>query len=313
MSLTDPPTPEEQSSAARRYGGTIRRGRHLAHRRLLSIASSGAVAAVALGVGLALTLPAGKQTRVNVIAPSTVPFPGTTEPPSTISSSTSTTMRTGPFPPPTTDVSITQAADKLQLFLATQAATERAAAQSAGQTWNGYLHTAPISDSGRWVAVAAFSYDAKAEPLEVLVFSNGRWTEIAGLPAPPGQGYITPSGAAMNSNWLANFTGATISVADVTKDGRPDFLIPLGAADNSPAAVVSQDGTPSGSGWRYVPYIQGSSSNQGYIFSRDARFQGTSLLTTYDNCNPSCAGGTNVTITWTYESKYGVFWLPNPS
>ena len=117
----------------------------------------------------------------------------------------------------------------------------------------------------------------------------------------------------MNSNWLATFAGAKISVADVTGDGRPDFLIPLNAADNVPGVVVSQDGTSGGEGWRYVPYTQGTLATKSYVFARDARFQGHALLTTYNSCSPNCAGGANSTVTWSYETKAGVFWAPTPS
>lgn len=212
---------------------------------------------------------------------------------------------------PTTG-SLSQATAELNTVLASRAAEEAAAARAAGQTWNGYLHTPPVTDGVSLLAVAAFSYDPNAKPLRVLVYTNGRWTETAELPPAPQQGYVTPPTAAMNSFWLAYFPGASISVADVTKDGRPDFLIPLDAADNVPGAIVSQDGTADATGWRYVPYTQGSSSTQRYIFARAARFQGNTLLTTYNNCKPNCADGTTSAITWAYQDKTGVFWAPNP-
>jgi hypothetical protein len=229
-----------------------------------------------------------------------------TRPPSTTPPSTTTSLTT-----PTTG-SLSQATAELNALLASRAAGEATAARAAGQTWNGYLHTPPVADGGALVAVVAFSYDPNTKPLRVLVYTGAQWTEVAELPPAPGPGFGTPPAAGMNSFWLANFDGAAISIADVTKDGRPDFLIPINAADNVPGAVVSQDGTPGGTGWRYIPYLQGSSTTQRYVFARDARLQGTTLLTTYDNCNPDCAGGTTFTITWTYQSKNGVFWAPNP-
>ena len=302
----------------------IRRGYR--RRRTVRQVTAATVAALALsGIGLVLadTLPGGGEsvrvisrpipgttTRISTTttAPTTTATPSTTAVPAT--SSTTTAPSTSTAPPST--VSLSQASAQLSSYLSAEAAGDEAAAKAAGQPWNGYLHTPPVDDAGRLIAVAAFSYDPSAEPVKVLGYSNGRWIQSAALAPPTGSAPYVPPGAAMNAYWLAYYPGNAISVADVTGDGRPDFLVPLNAADNVPGAVVSQDGAVGGSGWRYVPYTQGSSPTRYYEFARDARFQGNTLVTTYDNCNPDCAQGANYDVTWTYERATGVFWAPSP-
>lgn len=258
--------------------------------RWLVLAGTGAVGLVACG------------SSVHPAVSTTTPQPSRAPAPRSATSSTAPTAR-----------SPGEATAQLNALLASQATKEAGAARAAGQTWNGYLHTPPVADGGGLVAVVAFSYDPGLKPLRVLAFRDDHWSVTVALPPVPGQGFVTPQGAVMNSFWLANFPGATISVADVTKDGRPDFLIPLNAADNVPGAVVSQDGAPAIAGWRYVPYTPGSSSTQQYVFARDARFQGNTLSTTFNNCNPDCADGTTSTVTWAYQNESGTFRATNPS
>lgn len=311
MSMSDLPTPEEKAAAARRYGEAVQRGQRIRRRRRILAGSGAGAAVVALVVALSLTLPPGKQaTKVKVISPT--PTPRTIPPP--------TSQRTGPLTTATSPSSATspttealgRATTELNSYLTTEAARDQAAAQSAGVPWNGYLHTTPVADAGGLVAVAAFSYEPNAKPLWVLGYTNGQWQILATLSTPPGYPASVPPGAAMNSNWLTNVPGTAIAEADVTGDRRPDFLIPLTGADNIPGAVVSQDDVPGGTSWRYIPYTQGTSSTESYEFARSPQFQGNSLVTTYDNCSPNCAQGTNYTVTWTYKRNTGHFWAPNP-
>ena len=305
MSMSDPPTPLERAAAERRHSGIVRRGGRLRRRRRFLASSGAALASAGLAVGILFALPGGRQTKVNVISPPTTSAPNRSVPASTSQTTVTTT-------PPTTALPISQATTQLNIYLDSEAARETAAAQAAGQSWYGYLHTPPVADAGGLVAVAAFSYDPNAKPLQVLGYANGKWSLLAALPTPPDQGFVTPSGAAMNSFWLPDFSGPSIQVADVTGDGRPDFLIPLNAADNLPGAVVSQEGAGASARWRYVPLRQGSSVSPFYVLARSPEFRGSTLVSTYDNCTPSCAQGTNYTITWTYERNSGVFWAPNP-
>jgi hypothetical protein len=290
----------------------IRRGyRRRRTIRQVTAATIAALALSAIGLAVANTLHGGGQS-VRVIGR---PSPSTTSPTSTATTTPSTTTATTKPPtsttPPST-VPLSEASAQLDAYLSAEASGDHAAARAAGQPWNGYLHTPPVNDAGSLIAVAAFSYDPNAKPVQVVSYSNGRWVQSAALPAPVGSASYVPGGAAMNAYWLAYYPGSAISVADVTRDGRPDFLIPLNAADNVPGVVVSQDGGPGGSGWRYVPYTQGSSTARFYTFARAAQFRGNTLVTTYDNCNPNCAQGANYTITWTYERTAGAFWAPSP-
>ncbi|HVA08748.1 MAG TPA: hypothetical protein VNG12_18595 [Acidimicrobiales bacterium] len=235
---------------------------------------------------------------------------GGSQPATTVSTTLSTTT-TVSSPPPGSTTTVPESGEAAQLaaYISVEAARDKAAASQTPMSWNGYLFTQPVNDAGVVVAVAAFSYDPAAKPVQVLAYTQGQWTHAASLPLPWDD---SARGAAMNSGWLANYAGLTITDADVTGDGRPDFLIPLGAADNTPGLVLSQDGTSGGTSWRFVPYIQGSATTLSYEFARDARFQGNKLVTTYDNCQPNCAQGTTNPITWTYQRASARFWAASP-
>lgn len=185
-------------------------------------------------------------------------------------------------------------------FVNGEAAAYAADARRAGQTWNGSLHSPAVLDDGAMVAVAAFSYAPAGHQVQVLGYSNGRWAPTASLAA--------PQGPVANSYWLGTGRGLSITAADPTGDGRPDFLIPEQAADNVPGAVLSQDG-PTGQ-WRYIPFTGPFPTSD--TIGRDPRFSGNTLVSTYDNCNPDCAQGANYTVTWTYQPGPGVFWAPDP-
>lgn len=249
-------------------------------RQVRGLAAGAAVCAIALGLGLSQTV-GGQGQSVRIIAP-----------PSSV---------------PSTTVGSQEPAAQLAEYVSTAAVRDEQAASAAGKSWGGSLNTAPIQDGNSLIAVAAFSYDATGKPVQVLRYGNGQWTEEAALPSPPGTGE--------SSLWLANRADlgnlASISVGDLTGDGLPDFLVPLNAADNVPGAVISQDGASGG--WRYVPYRQGASPTQQFLFARDARIQDGRLVTTYDSCNPSCATSKPVAVTWIYEPGTGAFWAPNPS
>ena len=243
-------------------------------RRVRALVAGAALATIGLAVGLTQTL-GGQSQSVRIVSP-----------PSSV---------------PTTTATSEDPSSRLADYVAKVDSRDQEAATVAGQTWRGSLSTTPTQDGGSLIAVAAFSYDPSGRPVQVLRFADGQWAEIVALP--------TPSGVGGSSFWLASRSEigglAAISVADVTGDGRPDFLIPLNAADNVPGIVLSQDGASSG--WRYVPFTQGPSSSPQYLFARDARFQGSTLLTTSDNCIPNCASGANVTTSWVYEPRAGIF------
>jgi hypothetical protein len=196
------------------------------------------------------------------------------------------------------------ASAQLDAYVAAEAARNEAAAKDARQPWAKPLHTAPIQDGDRLVAVAAFAYDPAGDLLQVLGYTGRRWTQIAAL----GAGAKRCAGC-NGFRWLPEYTGPSISVADVTGDGRPDFLVPMNGADNTPGAVVSEDGAAR-AGWRYVPFT--GPFPTGNVVGRDPRFRGHVLVTGFNDCKPTCAEGTTSTVTWTYNRSTGVFWAPNP-
>ena len=134
----------------------------------------------------------------------------------------------------------------LDAYVAKQAAAAAIAAARAGQSGSVVsVHSVPVEDSGAIVAVAAFSYSATERPVEVLSYAMGHWSVVAAL----GTNLNPPAQPLGNAHLLALAPGSPVSVADVTGDGHPDFLVIVEAADNQPGAVVSRDG----GSWRYVP------------------------------------------------------------
>jgi hypothetical protein len=164
------------------------------------------------------------------------------------------------------------------------------------------VHSAPVKDGSKTVAVAAFSYSATGHPVQVLSYAAGRWSTVATL----GPDLGPPAQPRADVNLLSLAPGAPISVADVTGDGLPDFLIIVQAADNTPGIVVSQDGGR----WRYIP--NSGPFPTSYIVARNPRFQNGKLVSEFDDCIPDCASGHTYQIVWTYERSTGDFWAPNP-
>jgi hypothetical protein len=197
------------------------------------------------------------------------------------------------------------ASAQLEAYVAAEAARNQTAAENAREPWSEPLHTAPTQDGERLVAVAAFSYDPRGDLLQVLAYANRRWQQIEalGIPDPERCPECSPY------HWLPEFAGPTISVADVTGDGRPDFLVPLNGGDNTPGAVVSEDGAGR-AGWRYVPFTGPFPTSN--VVGRDPRFLGRVLTSAFNDCKPTCAAGKTSTITWTYDRSTGTFRAPSP-
>ncbi len=278
--------------------------RHRRRRRqgalvLCAIVIVGAVSTAALWPkGSSTVVPASKTHTVT-----TAPALGTTTVPSTTAPTTTVPPATTPTTtvPPANITTATVAA--LDAFVAEQASAASSAASSAGQSSPAVsIHSSPVDDRGTIVAVAAFSYSATGKPVEVLSYRGGRWSIVAAIGADLGP----PSQPLGNTHLLALDTGLPVSVADVTGDGRPDFLIPLQAASTTPGVVVSQDGGP----WRFVRNTGPFPTSD--VVSGNPQFHGGRLLSTYDNCDPDCASGHDEAITWTYQPSKGAFWAPDP-
>ena len=224
--------------------------------------------------------------------------------PATTTTTTTAPTTTMPATTTTTPTIPAAAASELDAYVAAEAATESAAASSSGQPQPFVSdHSAPTVDGSAIVAVAAFSYDPGGHPVQVLGYSGGRWSEVAGLPGPSEPGTT----ATASSVFL---TQGPVAVADVTGDGRPDFLVEAGGADNIPGFVVSQDG--GGGQWRYIAFNGPYADTPTEIIARDPSFNGNTMETDYNNCLPDCAGGTNTTIVWTYNPSRGLFTAPDP-
>jgi hypothetical protein len=195
---------------------------------------------------------------------------------------------------------VTSALDE---YVAAQArvAAESAAAAKVGQSSPFVsVHSGPVKDGAATVAVAAFSYSATGHPVQILSYATGRWSTVARL----GPDVGPPVQPSADVFYLA--PGAPVSVADLTGDGRPDFLIMVQAADNTPGIIVSQDGGT----WRYIP--NSGPFPTSYILARNPQFRGRKLISDYDNCVPDCATGHNFKIVWSYKRSSGDFWAPNP-
>jgi len=205
--------------------------------------------------------------------------------------------------PTAVTASVLQASTQLAALAAGEAATDSAAAiKNAPSNPYTLVHSNPVADRGRLVAVVASSYDPGGHPVQVLGYTDGSWSPLARLAAPSWQpGTNVPPGV------LYLLPGSPVSVGDVTGDGRPDFLILLQAADNTPGFVVTQDG----GSWHYATF-QGAAGTA-EVVGRNPQIEGSSLVSQYNNCTPDCAQGQNSTQVWTYRQPSGPFTAPSPS
>ena len=160
------------------------------------------------------------------------------------------------------------------------------------------VHSVPVSDGPTLIALAAFSYAPAGRPLEILAWRDDRWSVMASLDPPD-----SPS----SGGKLLLLPGAMVEAADVTGDGRPDFLVHLLGGDTTFGAVVSSDG----GAWRYIP-LRGPYPTDS-VLGRDPRFRDNSLVSDFNDCTPSCAGGHVSEVGWTYQASVGQFWAPNPA
>jgi hypothetical protein len=233
--------------------------------------------------------------------------PTATQPTTTTTPPTTTTPTTTTPPTTTTTALPVAAASQLDAYVADEAATDSAAASANGVTGHYGIapfisvHSAPVDDDGRTVAVAAFSYEPRGHPVQVLTYAAGQWTVVAALPAPTESGSILPAS-------VVNLTAGPVGVGDVTGDGQPDFVIMSSAADNVPGFVVSQ----AGGTWRYIPFSGPYATPPTDILFRSPQIQGDTIVSDYNDCVPDCASGTNSTIVWTYQPSTGEFTAPDP-
>ena len=150
-------------------------------------------------------------------------------------------------------------------------------------------HTAAIADRSRVVALAARQLSRTDREVDVLSWSGTAWATVAALTLP--------------YPWYS-LAELPIQVADVTGDGRPDFLVRVEAADNEPGVVVSDDGGT----WRLVPLSTRSPPGPEDVYAgRNPSFVNGQLTTEYNDCTPNCAYGKTSTVVWAYDRVAGRF------
>lgn len=152
------------------------------------------------------------------------------------------------------------------------------------------VQTGPVDDRGSLVAVVGVQTGVVSGRLLVLGYRNARWRTLARLAV--SQYPIVPA--------------HPVQVARVTGDARPDFLVLVAAADNTPGVVVGQ---VSGR-WALIDNA-GPFPTSPYV-ARSPRFVGGRLVSTFDDCSPDCASGTETPIDWRYDPARGEFTAPNP-
>ena len=239
---------------------------------------------VAMGLGLAIAV------VVAVIAESALHGGGSVVSVGSPSAKTSATIN---------PASLSLMNKRLSEYMQAVDTADSTAALRAGHPnwWQGSTNTGPVVDGGTVIAVAAFSWDPRS-PVLVLSYSGGEWRPIAYPPDP----WCPCQDSAPNPSTID--LRLPIQVGDVTGDGRPDFLISMTAADTTPGAVLSQDGAAPGQ-WRYVPFT-GSFPTTTKLGGSPS-IQADHLVSTFNECQPSCALGQKFQITWTYQPATGEF------
>ena len=152
------------------------------------------------------------------------------------------------------------------------------------------VQTAPVRDDGALVAVVGVQTGTASGRIIILGDSATGWTTLARLAV--SQFPIVPA--------------TTVQIAQATGDGRPDFLVLVAAADNTPGVVVGQVGGR----WELIRNA-GPFPASRYV-ARNPHFVRNRLVSQYDNCTPDCAAGSTTPIDWTFDASRGEFIAPNP-
>ena len=152
------------------------------------------------------------------------------------------------------------------------------------------VQTAPVRDDGALVAVVGVQSGVASGRVLVLGYRGTGWITLARLAV--SEFPIIPA--------------TPVQIADATGDGRPDFLVLVAAADNTPGVVVGQvQGR-----WELIPNA-GPFPTSRYM-AREPHFVGDRLVSQYDSCTPNCAAGAVTLIDWTFDASRGEFTAPNP-
>jgi hypothetical protein len=203
---------------------------------------------------------------------------------------------------------------RLNAYVAAEQASDAIAGKgSPNNIWGNPViseHSSPVLEDHTNLAVAAFSFDPRGHPVQVLSYLNGKWSLVAALatPSSPGTIYHADSLDLFSEN-----TPVTVDV--VTGESVPDFLIKFAGAGCSSAAVVSQVGTHNG--WRYVPFT--GSTPKSDVVGGNPRFVGSTLMTDNACTAVPIPAAQRYRWIWTYHPSSGTMaavrrsgWPANP-
>jgi hypothetical protein len=153
---------------------------------------------------------------------------------------------------------------------------EAAALRALQQRTLGAISSGPVSATGGDLAVIASGSDPSGSTATIYRFVDGQWQQRESLRL---DNPVLP--------------GGTITHADVTGDGEPDFLVPQAGATNIFGSVISAQTRA----WQTVPFQYGSHYQRS---EPQLRFVGTHVVSTTNNCVPDCAHGSTQDLNWVY-------------
>jgi hypothetical protein len=213
----------------------------------------------------------------------------------------------------TTTTAFAQATAALDAVVAAEEAKEATAAVGSPENiWGPVIseHSPPVPDGDSYVAVTAYSFDPDGHPVQVLSYTNGKWVQVAALSAPTEQGTIYHADA------MDLFSENTqISVAEMSGNGRPQFLVKFAGGGCFSGAVVSQAGTENS--WRFVPFVGPFPTSD--VTGGDPRFEDNMIVSDNDCTATPTPAAQRYTWTWTYDVASGDLrgvqhfgWTANP-
>jgi hypothetical protein len=156
----------------------------------------------------------------------------------------------------------------------------------------------PVRLDHTYVVVAAFSFDPSGHPLKVLAYIKDRWSPVATLAAPLGQGMLVHPDAI---NLISEQTPAT--EVSFGTHGHSGFLIALAGGGCSEGAVV----TPGSSltKWHYLSFTGGQFPTS-QIVGGNPRVVGHTVVTDNSCTATPPPANQQYTYTWIYQAAPGV-------
>jgi hypothetical protein len=276
---------------------------HQAHRPRRLLAGILTTAIVISGVVLAVAYGPRSSTNGGSYPPARQPSA-----PSTTTRPLSTT--TTPRATSTTAASaLARASASLESYVSAENARETAAGAGSSQAvWgtNVYESSPPVEQAGGYVAVAAFAFDPAGDPVQVLSYRNGTWSQVTALPPP------NDPGAVDHPDALDLISEETPVVVGHATDGQSDFLIPFAGAGCGRGPIIADEG----GAWRYISFAGPSPTTE--VLGGNPQFEGSTLISDND-CAASVPVAQRYSWTWTYDPSSGDFvgtghpgWPPTP-